>query len=66
MSTIAIEHRTTDDKQVIEWRIEALERAGYDEIAAIELALRTDVDLHGAASIVRQGCPVDIALRILL
>jgi hypothetical protein len=66
MSTIAIEHRTTDDTQVIDWRIEALERAGYDEIAAIELALRTDVDLHRAASIVRQGCPVDIALRILL
>ena len=66
MSTIAIEHRTTDDEQVIDWRIEALEGAGYDEIAAIELALRTDVDLHRAASIVRQGCPVDIALRILL
>ena len=47
------------------WRFEELMRAGYTLPDAIELALRTDVDLHRATSLVRQGCPSEIAVRIV-
>jgi hypothetical protein len=43
-----------------------LQRAGYGPDAAAELASRHDVDLHHAIDLVEQGCPEDIALRILL
>lgn len=56
----------TEDDRVINWRIAELERAGYDEVSALEVALATDVDLHRAIGLVRAGCPVDTAVRILL
>ena len=51
--------------QVTRWRLAALERAGYDEQAARELAVSTSVDLHRAVDLVRAGCPPDLAYRIL-
>jgi hypothetical protein len=48
------------------WRFEELERAGYPPASANELAERNDVDLHAAVELVRAGCPVETALRILL
>ena len=48
------------------WRTEALERAGYERAAAVKLAARSDVDLHRAVELLEQGCPQDLALRILL
>ncbi len=48
------------------WRAEELERAGYSREAAAEIAARHDVDLHRAVDLLRQGCPHDVALAILL
>lgn len=48
------------------WRFEELMRAGYTLPDAIELALRTDIDLHWATSLVRRGCPSETAVRIAL
>jgi hypothetical protein len=48
------------------WRVEALERAGYLPSEATELAVRVDIDLHRAVDLVKQGCPSDLALKILL
>lgn len=48
------------------WRIEQLERAGYDLDAAVRLAERPDIDLHHARELLEQGCPQELALRILL
>ena len=56
----------TELERVQAWRAEELERAGYSSAAAAQLAARTDVDLHRAIDLVRQGCPHDVALRILL
>ena len=56
----------TEEERVVQWRLEELERAGYDDAAALELALAPEVDLHRAISLVRRGCPPDTALRILL
>jgi hypothetical protein len=56
----------TEDDRVARWRLEQLTRAGYEETAALVLADLVDVDLHLAVDLVRQGCPSDTALRILL
>jgi hypothetical protein len=52
-------------ERVEAWRAEALERAGFDAQAAAELAARTDVDLHAAVDLLRDGCPPELALSIL-
>jgi len=56
----------TELERVEAWRAEELERAGYDPASAAKLAARHDVDLHLAADLLRQGCPPEIALGILL
>jgi hypothetical protein len=52
--------------QVERWRVDELERAGYDPRAAMTLAARHDVDLHRAVDLLRKGCSSDLALQILL
>jgi hypothetical protein len=53
-------------QRVIRWRRDELERAGYDRPSAKEIAERVEVDLHFATDLLRQGCPQDTALKILL
>jgi len=58
---------TRGEKQrVVSWRAEELQRAGYTAFAADVLAVHTEVDLHRAVSLPRNGCPHDLALKILL
>lgn len=56
----------TEIERIEHWRAEALERAGYDPSSAAMLAMRHDVDLHHAINLLSQGCPAELALRILL
>lgn len=56
----------TAGEQVREWRISELERAGWKLDDAQVLAGRMDIDLHLALRLLRDGCPRDTALRILL
>ena len=53
-------------ERVERWRVEELMRAGYDPLTAGQIALRSDIDLHEAIGLLAQGCPVDLAVRILL
>jgi hypothetical protein len=53
-------------ERVVLWREEELERVGYERNAARDLAERNYVDLHLAMDLLRRGCPVDTALRILV
>jgi hypothetical protein len=63
----AAETETREETQVVEaWRAEQLEMAGYAAQAAAELAMRHDVDLHIAVELLGQGCPAELALKILL
>lgn len=61
---------TTDTSFELErvelWRLDSLERAGYDAQSAAVLAASPEVDLHFAVSLVERGCSVDLALQILL
>lgn len=52
--------------RVEQWRLASLERAGYDLESAAVLAASPEVDLHLAVTLLERGCPVDLALRILL
>jgi hypothetical protein len=56
----------TEAGRVVDWRRAELERAGYDDSSAAEIAARMDVDLHYAVDLVRRGCPPETARLILL
>lgn len=56
----------TELERIEQWRAEELERAGYPVLDAARLAERHDVDLHRATDLISQGCPVPVALEILL
>jgi hypothetical protein len=58
--------RNEELERIEAWRAQELERGGYSHEAAAELAARHDVDLHRAIDLLRQGCPHDVALAILL
>jgi hypothetical protein len=65
--TTAAETEIRDEtEQVVAWRAEQLELAGYEAPAAAELAARLDVDLHVAAELLSSGCAAELALKILL
>jgi hypothetical protein len=56
----------TEQDRVEHWRAEELVRAGFDPSDAIALAARHDIDLHLAVELVRQGCPYETAIDILI
>jgi hypothetical protein len=53
-------------EQIEQWRLQTLERAGFDREAAVVLAHSHEVDLHRAVWLLDHGCSVDLALQILL
>ena len=63
----AAEAEIRDETGLVEtWRAEQLELAGYGAVAAAELAMRHDVDLHVATGLLADGCSPELALKILL
>ena len=66
MSATETQVTETEIERVQRWRAEALERAGFDPISAVELAARADVDLHRAIALIESGCPPETAVRILI
>ena len=66
MSAAELTHPETEIQRIERWRADELERAGYDPAAAAAIAARHDVDLHGAVEMLEQGCPAELALKILL
>jgi hypothetical protein len=53
-------------EQIERWRLDSLERAGYDRESAVVLAYSHEVDLHQAVTLLENGCTVELALQILL
>lgn len=51
---------------VLDWRLQVLLEAGYPADDAWSVARDTAVDLHQAADLVRNGCPSETAVAILL
>jgi len=57
--------RVTEEDLVAEWRLEQFTLLGFDLDDAVRLA-DSDADLNRARKLVTDGCPLSIALRILL
>ena len=57
--------RPTEQELVERWRAQELERAGFSEDVAAELAMRSDVDLHRAVELLAKGCSAELAAEIL-
>ena len=66
MSKANITESVLEVELVERWRLDSLERAGYDAESAAVLAASPEVDLHLAVSLLQRGCPVSLALQILL
>lgn len=66
LHAIDVRHELDEELRVVLWRTATLSRAGYDDEAALNLALANKVDLHLATSLLKHGCPIATALRILL
>jgi hypothetical protein len=66
MSATNVTESALELELVEQWRLDSLERAGYDAESAAVLAASTEVDLHLAVSLLKRGCPVELALQILL
>ena len=67
MSAANLQTRPDFELELVEqWRAHSLERAGYDPESAAVLAASHEVDLHHAVRLLESGCPVDLALQILL
>jgi hypothetical protein len=66
MAAAELEHHESETDVVRRWRFDELLRAGYDIADAAELALRTEIDLQWAVSLVQRGCPSATATRIAL
>lgn len=62
---IELVHDAESDR-VTAWRACELLKAGYEPLAAVELAEHPEVDLHLALELVERGCPTDLAAKILL
>ena len=62
----ASDEPTLHDLDVLNWRYQELDRAGYPVDIAIMLSARADVDLHFACELLHNGATIHQALRILL
>lgn len=56
----------TEADRVESWRLGELLTAGYPLEHAERIAARDDIDLHQAEQLIREGCPHELAARILL
>ena len=67
MPAVELERQNQSERdRVVDWRAGELERAGYDARAARAIAEQLEIDLHRATDLLRDGCPADVAVRILL
>lgn len=56
---------TVRDLDIVSWRYDQLEDAGYPVDIAVMLAERGNVDLHVACELLERGATVHEAIRIL-
>lgn len=63
--TEIVEYDQSDRDKVASWRLHQLMEAGYPVHLAERLA-QSNVDLHRAVALLRQGCDARVAAEILL
>jgi hypothetical protein len=65
MDDLSTIERPTEEQRIEHWRLTVLSAAGYPSALAQQLA-ESGVDLRLAERLVLDGCPPDLAARILL
>lgn len=63
-----MKHRAPQPKEIeqsVEWRRERLERAGFGNRLAQQLASDRRIDLHAVLELIDRECPPDLAARIV-
>ena len=50
---------------VLRWRRDQLDAAGFEPALALELAQDRRYDLHALIELVERGCPPSLAIRIV-
>ena len=66
MSAAVVTAPKTEVDQVVAWRFAQLRQAGYPPREATLISKCVQVDLHRAVELAERGCPVELALQILL
>ena len=66
MTPVVLAEKISEEDPVRRWRLDQLKRAGYPPRDALVLSGRPEIDLHLAVRLLRQGCPAQTAVRILL
>jgi hypothetical protein len=66
MTAAQLEARNTTEHEVVAWRFEQLQSAGYPALDAQALSECLYVDLHQAVDLLRRGCPRELAISILI
>jgi hypothetical protein len=56
----------TEAERILCWRLTELLRLGFSSDSALVLASHVEVELECARDLVRRGCPLETAFRILL
>ena len=54
-----------EDQSVLAWRTQRLEDAGFERLSAAEIAGHRGFDLHALLDLIDQGCPPELAVRIV-
>jgi hypothetical protein len=65
MPETTLDFREGETDKVAGWRLHVLIEAGYPLEAAERVAV-SDADLHRAVELIIQGCPPEVAEKILL
>jgi hypothetical protein len=54
-----------EDQSLLAWRTQRLEDAGFERVSAAAIAKHRDFDLHALLDLIDQGCPPELAARIV-
>jgi hypothetical protein len=60
-----VTQRTKSEAELLRWRRDQLAHAGFPLPLAMQLARDPAYDLHLLIELAEQGCPPDLAIRIL-
>ena len=52
--------------RIFDWRYQLLRELGYDEAESQVLAQHTEIDVRRIETLVENGCPLDLAIDIVV
>jgi hypothetical protein len=65
-TAVRVVEQVGDERDIILWRVDQFRQLGFGDDEVWTLALSPDADLGEARRLGSSGCPIELALRILL